>query len=291
MTTYAEEEVKCAVCERKSVQTILNSTNRFGSSDLDLRPPEMQRSTMRTWVQRCRSCGYCAADLSTSTPGASERIREPAYRAILADSGLPELARSFRAQALLTDDATRRAWACLRAAWVCDDAERADRAVECRLLAASAFEELRPFGPDEPSMTPGLVLVDVLRRAGEFGRAETECRSLAAIAGTQNMLADILAEQLRHITARDSGRHLVGENRPVAHQAPAQPRARGPSCPSCDREMDSVHVVSCPNCGRAPFPRAEPARFGQSGSCPRCRFAYRWDGRVCYHCRLGVVDS
>lgn len=37
---------KCAVCGKESEQITLASTNTFGSPDLDLRPPEMKRSTM-----------------------------------------------------------------------------------------------------------------------------------------------------------------------------------------------------------------------------------------------------
>lgn len=31
--------------------------------------------------------------------------------------------------------------------------------------------------------------------------------------------------------------------------------------------------------------------WGHSGQCPRCGFAYRWDGVRCCHCGLGIVHS
>ena len=51
-TTLEEVEKVCAVCGAKSTQVVVMSTNRLGSTDLDLRPPEMMSSTMRYWVLR-----------------------------------------------------------------------------------------------------------------------------------------------------------------------------------------------------------------------------------------------
>ena len=43
-TTLGRIDVTCTVCSAKSEQTVIGSTNAFGAPDLDLRPPEMQRS-------------------------------------------------------------------------------------------------------------------------------------------------------------------------------------------------------------------------------------------------------
>ena len=50
MTTLDERTSTCAICGGRSKQTVVASTNARGSPDLDLRPPEMQRSTMPYWV-------------------------------------------------------------------------------------------------------------------------------------------------------------------------------------------------------------------------------------------------
>jgi hypothetical protein len=57
MTTLYREKSRCAVCGIATEYTSIGSTNAFGSPDLDTRPPEMQRSTIFAWVQRCPECG------------------------------------------------------------------------------------------------------------------------------------------------------------------------------------------------------------------------------------------
>ena len=63
MTMIHEIEQKCSVCGHTSPQPMLASTNTMGYPDLDLRPAEMQRSTMNTWILECPHCGYAAHDL------------------------------------------------------------------------------------------------------------------------------------------------------------------------------------------------------------------------------------
>ena len=42
--------ITCPICEHEFEIYQLASTNQMGSPDLDLRPPEMARSTMDTWT-------------------------------------------------------------------------------------------------------------------------------------------------------------------------------------------------------------------------------------------------
>jgi endogenous inhibitor of DNA gyrase (YacG/DUF329 family) len=65
MTSYGSKTVKCSVCGQDSEQGIIMSTNSFGSMDLDMRPPEMERSSMDLWLQECPHCGYVANSLET----------------------------------------------------------------------------------------------------------------------------------------------------------------------------------------------------------------------------------
>ena len=67
MTTMYQDTVKCYVCGKESKQTVLGSTNSFGSQDLDLRPPEMMRGTMEYWAHECPYCGYIAKNIDIST--------------------------------------------------------------------------------------------------------------------------------------------------------------------------------------------------------------------------------
>jgi hypothetical protein len=61
-----------------------------------------------------------------------------------------------------------------------------------------------------------------------------------------------------------------------------EPRPPVPRCPSCGTSVP-VTQYECRACGWRAFP-GDRSRWGTSGTCPRCRFGYRWDGSVCSHC-------
>jgi hypothetical protein len=212
MTTYFRQSVTCANCRKPSEHQALGSTNAFGSPDLDLRPPEMQRSTMRSWLQVCPHCGYTAADLS-EVHGDLAAVSGAEYRHTTSDQRFPELARRFLAHALLfvSAEPVTAAHARLRAAWVCDDADQTELAAECRSLAADCFATLRRFEDSEGGITQGAVFVDVLRRAGQFERAGGECDALLAYASAKGILRQVLTFQRQLIGERDQRAHRVEE--------------------------------------------------------------------------------
>lgn len=212
MTTYFRQQVSCANCGRPSEHDAAGSTNASGSSDLDLRPPEMQRSTMHTWLQVCPHCGYIAPSLS-STTGDTTKVSGPEYRQVMDDQHYPELARRFLAYALLTvsADPASAALARLSAAWVCDDSGLTELAIECRCRAADCFLKLKPFEESEKAMSQGAVLVDVLRRAGKFERAAIECNALLTSPKAAGILRQVLEYQRRLIGDRDATIHRVEE--------------------------------------------------------------------------------
>ena len=85
MTRIRDVKLKCAVCGKNSQQKRLLSTNIQGFRDLDMRPPEMERSTIDTWVQRCPFCGYCAPEISELLSGAPEIVKTNSYQKLLKD--------------------------------------------------------------------------------------------------------------------------------------------------------------------------------------------------------------
>lgn len=194
MTTIREITVKCAVCEAESRQTVVTSTNTFGAPDLDLRPPEMQRSTMRHWVQECPSCGYVAGDLSQAPAGASAVVASDAYaqRAQTALGG--DLARRFACSAfILTELGARRASgeSSLCAAWAADDAGAEGPARSYRAEAAAA---LRAALADPASglnesdrLTLRVRLIDILRRARLWDAAKAAAVEALASAEDQTI--------------------------------------------------------------------------------------------------------
>jgi len=172
MTTLYEEKIRCALCNSENEFTGIGSTNTFlGSPDLDTRPPEMQRSTIFAWVQRCPECGYCASDVSKSPPGSETVVNGSEYRKQLNDQAYPELANSFLCKAIIDREAHDYAaatWALINAAWVCDDEGRPDEAVVCRHKAADMLVTAEDHGQQvaEQNGASTAILVDLLRRAG-----------------------------------------------------------------------------------------------------------------------------
>lgn len=93
------------------------------------------------------------------------------------------MARRFLAHAvaLAESEPARKATAYLHAAWVCDDFRNSDGADDCRRRAAEWFSRCKPFPDTEPGLTTGAVLVDVLRRCGQFDAALAEATELLCI--------------------------------------------------------------------------------------------------------------
>ena len=70
---------KCPVCGKVSSHQVLGSTNTMDYPDLDLRPAEMQRSTMNTWLDECPHCGYVSGDFRNETSIDEEFLKSESY--------------------------------------------------------------------------------------------------------------------------------------------------------------------------------------------------------------------
>jgi hypothetical protein len=93
MTTFASQSVACGNCGHVFNHPTLASTYTFGSPDLDTRPPELQRSTMHAWIQRCPSCGYCSRDVAEFDHRLRPVLESAEYRSQLADLRYPHAVR------------------------------------------------------------------------------------------------------------------------------------------------------------------------------------------------------
>jgi hypothetical protein len=210
MTTLFPITVTCAICNTDSEHTAIGSTNQFGSRDLDFRPPEMMRSTMRHWIQRCPSCGYCAGRIDEATANAPHVIKTQAYLAQLNHDAFPMLANTFlcASQIMEVDEQwSAAAQAALNAAWSCDDemrypddaAKMQKAADECRKRAISLFNHLMDSGGKvaEEAGIAELLLSDLLRRSGQFEAAET-----VAVDGLAQQPNEAIAQALEFEKAR-----------------------------------------------------------------------------------------
>ncbi len=155
--------------------------------DLDGRPGEPTRSTLRRWLLRCRGCGACAPDLATLPPGAADIVRSPGYRA------QPPFLR-WAALAAGTPD---EAQALLQAAWEAEDSG-AD-AMELRRRAAALW-------PAPADAEAALRLADIQRRAGLLAEAAA---TLDSWPDRDDASARIAVFERARIAVGDTGRHLL----------------------------------------------------------------------------------
>ena len=175
MTTYSFHKVTCSVCGATSEQKFITSTNSVGAPDLDLRPAEMERSTMYCWLQECLNCGFVSDDLRKSEKGAKEVLSTPRYRDILLGSQSHAFLRRCLKRSLLDEclpNMSAAAERALWAAWAADDADD-PMAASLRSKAADLFltaSSTLPANSIEP-ITMRARAVDILRRAGRCDEA------------------------------------------------------------------------------------------------------------------------
>ena len=192
----------CAVCGAM-IRPVFKAPAPELAPDLDFRPGEPARSTVRYWVAECSGCGSAAPDLAALTSEDAEVVRaDTEYAALRAQA--PAFARSFLLWALLCqrrDDAWPAAEALLQAAWAADDAEETEWAVAWRQQAAALW-------PPSSAIQARLCLIDIYRRAGDFPGAAAVAQALAHEPLDESS-AGIVAFQMRLINDRETGRQLM----------------------------------------------------------------------------------
>lgn len=181
MTTVYTVTKTCYVCNSTNEYYEVSSTSTFGSSDLDTRPPQMERSTIDFWIEECPSCGYCAPDVSTGPWRISDILESKEYKKKAKKPSYPDLARKFLCWSTIQEllgEYCGAGWTALYAAWACDDAQAPEKAELCRKEAIRLLEKALDDGVSFAEQ-PGeeeLVMVDLLRRSGQFEKAEVICK-------------------------------------------------------------------------------------------------------------------
>lgn len=199
MTTYGTQDVKCGNCGEESTQMTPTSIYGSGGNELDLRPLDFWRSTMRTWVQECPDCGHAAKDLEEPCD-LSEILSDKVLAAMRAVEEPDLSGRFLRAAyiAKLRGDLPAAADHTLYAAWVIDDL--GEDATDIRSRAADL---MHPESDEDY-----LQLVDILRRARRWNEAMQITTHLLRKKGN---IAKIAAFQERLIAKHDDKAHSIDE--------------------------------------------------------------------------------
>jgi hypothetical protein len=217
MTTVVFVKKVCFVCGTKDRYADIGIMNIGKPDDLDGRPSDAHRSSIYMLMKRCTTCGYCTPDISTGPKGAAILVKEPLYQRQLNDSSLPETANTFLCWAILQKSAgtyNEAGRSTLFAAWVCDDSSEFHFKARTLRIEAIALllraQELQQQFAEKPFEEQTL-LIDLMRRAGQFEEAQKLCEDGLKKEGLTEKEEMILTYQEDLIAQRDKKRHTFSE--------------------------------------------------------------------------------
>lgn len=217
MTNYGRVKRKCHKCKKSCSVVCLVSTNAFGSSDLDCRPPPMRRNTMDAWIERCEHCGYCAPNIENENGITLEFIESNEYQQILHNDKLPQLCISFLCWARCAEELHQygeATMAYVNAAWVCDDhfSPNSEESIEQRQKAIDSLEKAHKNDQkaiSEPK-NDELLLLDLYRRTGQFDLCIQSARENFDL-NEKDIYEEIAAYQIKLSENNDRNVHKVSE--------------------------------------------------------------------------------
>ncbi len=172
---------------------------------------------MARWLQQCPHCGYAAPDIGRAHPAAAAAVAAAPFRALIAETSHPLLARRFLAWAHVLEETGAlhaAAEATLQAAWVADDLDRADLARAWRLEAVALWRSGPALDPEQT-----VRVVDALRRAEAWDDAAATAAELAR-SRPPEPVAQVIGLERRLVEARDAGRHTVASALPPPARRP-----------------------------------------------------------------------
>lgn len=209
MTIITKFEKKCSVCGRTSLQPVLGSTNTWGYPDIDLRPPEMQRSTIDIWLVECPHCGYVASNIENELEVPADILKTDEYLTCEGKNFKSKLSERFYKHYLISKeekDYNSEFLSLLHCAWTCDDNDD-ELAVEIRKMTLKSMYKIEPQEEDEKNALK-LIEADLLRRSLQFDEVIRKFKDVILEDKTQN---DIISFQIELSMNKDSACHTVEE--------------------------------------------------------------------------------
>lgn len=175
----------CAICGTKCRPPFRTPTAEL-APDLDGRPGEPARSTLKNWVALCPTCGAAAPELAALPPEAAAIVSRADIQAE------PDRFLRWSLIAAALDQPVAAAEAILQAAWRRED--DGQDASDLRRRAALDW-------PGDP-----LRQIDILRRANALPEADALAAGLTGLDEDQRR---IVAFQRDRIAAADTTRHAI----------------------------------------------------------------------------------
>ena len=199
----------CAVCGETSSQPVISSTSTLDYPDLDLRPAEMQRSSMFAWLHECPHCGYVAYNLENELEVSANLLKTDDYLTCEDHDFKSDLSRMFYRHYLISkaeNDYGSEFLSVLHCAWTCDDNDD-ELAVEMRKIALESLDKIVPETEGEKN---NLLIkkADLLRRTQQFDRVIKEFKDLILEDKLQN---DVITFQIELAMKKDADCHTVKE--------------------------------------------------------------------------------
>ena len=208
MTIIRNFDQKCPVCGKLSSQPVLSSTNAMDYPDLDLRPAEMQRSTMSIWVLECPHCGYVSGNFKNETQITDDFLKSDSYQTCDGIEFIGKLSKRFYRAYLIakeSEDSVKCFFNLIHCAWDCDD-KNDPNATRIRKLAIEQFDNL---DYDESERKNYLAIkADLLRRSGEFDRLVEEFSDIRI---GEEIYDDIIQFQIMKALKKDTECYTVGD--------------------------------------------------------------------------------
>lgn len=199
----------CAVCGQTSQQPVISSTSTWGYPDLDLRPAEMQRSSMFAWLHECPHCGYVAHNLENELEVSTNLLKTDAYLTCEGNDFKSDLSRRFYKHYMISkaeNDHGSEFLSLLHCAWTCDDNDD-ELAYEIRKLALQSIDKIDAES-DEENNNLMLMKVDLLRRTGQFDKVINDFKDVTL---EDKLLNDIITFQIELAMNKDSECHTVDD--------------------------------------------------------------------------------
>ena len=200
MTTVMPCNSKCFICGSNEQYEVIASTNSFGPTDLDTRPPEMKRSTMYLWVHTCPVCGYTAVDVSDETTVNREFLNSEAYRSCDGIAFASDLAKAFYRHymiLMMEDNEEKAFWALLHAAWASDDKRDESGAASARGKAIAMAGRLLERQTLKWADTLSLIRADMLRRVSRVDELLEKYEDVKFDQGLLNQIIEFEKELAR----------------------------------------------------------------------------------------------